>query len=114
MKMTEAKKEYEAKAFTVECKPSKAELVCQVKEIQDRTLKESEVHVKDIHLDGCGGVNADITPEKIKLKGTSLSEDDMKRAFEEDPEWFSEHFAMDVKVEKHRLYAFRTEAYPCE
>jgi len=112
--MSEAKKEYEAKAFTVECKLSKAELVCQVKEIQDRTLKESEVHVKDMHLDGCGGVYAEITPEKIKLKGTSLSEDDMKRVFKEDPQWFTEHYAMHIKTEKHRLYAFSTEPYPCE
>ena len=112
--MGEAEKEYEAKAFTVECKPSKAELICQIKEMQGYTLKESEVHVKSIYMDGCGGVYADVTPEKLKLRGTSLSEDNMKRVFEEDPEWFTEHYAMSVKIEKQRLYAFSTEAYPCE
>jgi len=105
---------YKAEAVLIRCRPSGAELICQIKEIHDASTRESEVRVEEIYIDGCGGVTARYYGggELVLHHSMLSSAGEAEARFKEDPKRFREHYAMDVEVERRKLYSFGVDL-PC-
>ena len=106
---------YKAMALSIECKPQRNAFVCIVKEIHGNDVKLTEISAKEISVDGCGGVDAEIKPSVIRLKGRFFGQfSELEERFRENPEWFKEKNAIDVELDKGTLFAFSVQSYPCE
>jgi hypothetical protein len=113
--MPETEEEYRTKAAMVKCRPVEDGLVCIINEIRNHELKKSIFHVKKVWIDGCGGVDARFSSGELSLT-ILFRPEEIEEEFRKDPEYFAEHYALDVTIDKRNrvLNAFSVEPYPCE